>query len=185
MRYKKHKGKYFYEGKSLLSYCEEHNIPYDTVYSRLQKGLSIEGAIKNLPIYVDEPLSVFCKKNNVDKSAVLYRMKRYGMLKEEAVEDIKNKTKISVEECKERMKIYNRKRRGWSEEDALLPDNDFRKLSASKRGQIFVNGLNLKYVCEKLRLKYNSVFVWLKRHKNSTPQEYFEMKGINYDDVRL
>lgn len=40
------RNRYYYEGKTMLSYCKENNLPYRTIMRRIQKGWDIEEAIK-------------------------------------------------------------------------------------------------------------------------------------------
>ena len=77
------------------------------------------------------------------------------------------------------MLVRNRCRRGYTEEEAILDKDEFEKLSAQRNGIHKIGKYNLNYVCEKLGVKYNTVFSCCIRHKKMTPREYLESKGYD------
>ena len=89
------------------------------------------------------------------------------------------KQKMTPEEIKRRMRVRNRCRRGYTEQEASLSDDEFEKLSAQKNGVHMIGKYNIHYVCEKLGVKYNTVFIHCIKRQRMTPREYLESKGYD------
>lgn len=89
------------------------------------------------------------------------------------------KQKMTPDEIKRRVRVRNRCRRGYTFYEASLPDDEFEKLRAQRIGVHMIGRYNLCYVCEKLGVKYNTVFTYCVRRKKTTPREYLESKGYD------
>lgn len=87
--------------------------------------------------------------------------------------------KLTPEEIKRRVLVRNRCRRGYTIEEASLPDDEFEKLRAQRIGVHKIGKYNLCYVCNKLGIKYNTVLTYCVRDKKMTPREYLESKGFD------
>lgn len=89
------------------------------------------------------------------------------------------KQKMTPEEIRRRVRIRDRCRRGYTEEEASLPADEFEKLRAQRNGIHMIGKYNIHYVCEKLGVKYNTVLIQCIRRKKMTPREYLESKGYD------
>ena len=124
-----HKNKYFYDGKPLKEYCKEHNICYGTIVIRINKGLSLEEAIKK-PInqatknfYKGMSVRKYCKENNINYSTVGYRINM-----------------------------------GWSIEDAINTNKkEAYKIGQKKHKKYFYNGMSVIDYCKKKNIPYRTV----------------------------
>lgn len=118
----------------------------------------------------------WCKVNNRNYHNTRKRI--LSALRSNVVKKPK-KPKKTYEEFKIQRLIYNRIRRGYSKEEASLPDDEFEKLKTQRRGIHKIGKYNLNYVCEKLGVKYNTVLIICIRRKKMTPREYLESKGYD------
>lgn len=115
----------------------------------------------------------WCKTHNRKYSAV-----RYGILAALKQKRVK-KPKKTYEDIKAELLIRNRVRYGYSEEEALLGKDEFNKLRAQKVGSHKIGKYNLRYVCNKLGVNYNTVFIQCIKRQRMTPEEYLESKGYD------
>lgn len=108
-----------------------------------------------------------CKMHGISYQTLCYRMRVKKMTFDEA---------LNWKKTKKDYKTDNRRRArlkaGYTEEQANLSVEDFKHCKRK---------INLHYVCWVLGLKYNSVYVYLKRHPQKDIEEYLnEISNGNY-----
>lgn len=111
-----------------------------------------------------------------------YQTTRYRLLNVLGITVHKRGPKLTREETNRRVKIKLRIKKGWSEEEANLPDDEFRRLSALKKGKYKIGRYNLYYVCYKLNLKYDTIYHALTRHPECTAESYLKSLGYNLEE---
>lgn len=104
-----------------------------------------------------------------------YQRRKKGMSHEEALTTPKKqRVKRTKEEIAKRQRIRKRLAKGVPEELANLPKKDLIELGYLKDGtKIFLCGEPLKAFCEKRGLKYNSVYIFIKRHGIEKAEEKY------------
>ena len=115
------------------------------------------------------PLSEYCQENGVHYATILKRMKRKNLSADEAICFVKEKK--SKEEVLEKCRKRSRLNSGYSEEEASLPDTEFKKLASIKNSKRLIGKETLGNFCSERGLKYNTVFQFLKRNPDATPEE--------------
>lgn len=115
----------------------------------------------------------WCKRNNKKYNTIRYRI--YTALNVERV----RKPKKTYEQILLETRIRNRIRYGYTPEQAALSDEDFNRLRAMRYGAHKIGKFNLKYVCETLGVKYNTVFIQCIKRQRMDPREYLESKGYD------
>ena len=124
-------------------------------------------------------LAELCNDAGITCNTYYYRRKK-GMSHEEALE---RKKPIRTSEDIARQQLRRQRlARGVPEELVDLPKNELFELGYLKNGtKIFLNGEPLKDFCKKRGLKYNSVYVFIKRHGIEKAEEKY---GNDYNDKR-
>lgn len=89
------------------------------------------------------------------------------------------KPKKTYEKIKTQVRINNRIKLGYSQEEALLDKDEFNKVSATRYGTYKIGKYNLMYVCKQLGVNYNTVYIMCIKRKRMTPREYLESKGYD------
>lgn len=81
-------GKFFYRGenKTLLEWCTELGLPYDTMRDRIvNKGMSVEDAFET-PLSTEKPsFTKLCKEHGKNPVTVISRMTKFGWSLEDAL----------------------------------------------------------------------------------------------------
>lgn len=111
-----------------------------------------------------------------------YQTTRYRVLSALEIVIHRRGPKLTREETNRRMKVRLRIKQGWSVEEANLPDDEFRRLSALKKGKYKIGRYNLYYVCSRLNLKYDTIYHVLMRHPEYTAESYLESLGYNLEE---
>ncbi len=74
-------GKFLYKGeeKTLLKWCTELSLPYDSMRERIvNKGMSVEDAFET-PLATDKPsFTQLCKEHGKNPATVISRMRKFG-----------------------------------------------------------------------------------------------------------
>ena len=116
-------------------------------------------------------LEELCNDAGITCNTYYYRRKK-GMSHEEALES--KKPRRTVEDIARQQRRRQRLARGVPEELVDLPKNDLFELGYLKNGtKIFLHGEPLKDFCKKRGLKYNSVYVFIKRHGIEKAEEKY------------
>ena len=116
-------------------------------------------------------LADLCAEAGISTTAYYYRRKK-GKSHEEALEHKRQKRK--EEDIAKRQRRLKRLERGVPEELLDLTKQELTKLGYLKdRTKIFIFGENLKDFCKRRGLKYNSVYVFIKRHGIEKAEEYY------------
>ena len=116
-------------------------------------------------------LAELCNDAGITCNTYYYRRKK-GMSHEEALE---RKKPIRTSEDIARQQLRRQRlARGVPEELVDLPKNELFKLGYLKNGtKIFLHGEPIKDFCKKRGLKYNSVYVFIKRHGIEKAEEKY------------
>jgi len=160
---------------SLAEACEYHNMNYDTVFARIQKGMTVEDAfnvpvrLNNTPITVNgetyNSIKEACKDLNMNYGTVLARIQR-GMTVEGAfnVPVRLNNTPITVnvngktynslaEACKDLKMNYDtvfaRIQKGMTVEDAFNAPIGSKNISVTVNGKTYNS---IKKACKDLNM---------------------------------
>lgn len=104
----------------------------------------------------------------------------HGVLKHTRVK----RPKKTYEEIRDEARIRDRLRKGYPKEIAMLSKEEFDKIRSQKTGVHFIGKYNLRYVCKKLGLKYNTVFQYCIIRKKITPEEYLTAKGYDLSQFK-
>ena len=124
-------------------------------------------------------LAELCNEAGITCTTYYYR-RRKGKTHEEALES--KKPIRTVEDIARQQRRRQRLARGVPEELVDLPKNELFELGYLKNGtKIFLHGEPLKDFCKKRGLKYNSVYVFIKRHGIEKAEEKY---GNDYNDKR-
>lgn len=116
-------------------------------------------------------LAELCNNAGITCNTYYYR-RRKGMSHEEALEC--KKRKRTSEDIAKQQRRRQRLARGVPEELVDLPKKELVKLGYLKDGtKIFLNGESIKDFCEKRGLKYNSVYVFIKRNGIEKAEEKY------------
>ena len=116
-------------------------------------------------------IAELCNDAGITYNTYYYR-RRKGMSHEEALE-CKKKKRTSKDIAKQQRR-RQRLARGVPEELVDLPKNELFELGYLKNGtKIFLHGEPLKDFCKKRGLKYNSVYVFIKRHGIEKAEEKY------------
>ena len=116
-------------------------------------------------------LAELCNDAGITCNTYYYR-RRKGMSHEEALEG--KKMKRTSEDIAKQQRRRQRLARGVPEELVDLPKKELVKLGYLKDGtKIFLHGEPIKDVCEKRGLKYNSVYVFIKRNGIEKAEEKY------------
>lgn len=116
-------------------------------------------------------LAELCNEAGITCNTYYYRRKK-GMSHEEALEY--KRPKQTAEDIVKQQRIRQRLARGVPEELVDLPKNELFELGYLKNGtKIFLHGEPLKDFCKKRGLKYNSVYVFIKRHGIEKAEEKY------------
>ena len=116
-------------------------------------------------------LAELCNDAGITCNTYYYR-RRKGMSHEEALE--RKKKKRTSEDIAKQQRRRQRLARGVPEELVDLPKNELFKLGYLKNGtKIFLHGEPIKDFCKKRGLKYNSVYVFIKRHGIEKAEEKY------------
>ena len=116
-------------------------------------------------------LAELCNDAGITCNTYYYR-RRKGMSHEEALEC--KKRKRTPEDIAKQQRRRQRLARGVPKELVDLPKKELIKLGYLKNGtKIFLNGEPLNDFCKKRGLKYNSVYVFIKRHGIEKAEEKY------------
>ena len=116
-------------------------------------------------------LAELCNDAGITCNTYYYRRKK-GMSHEEALE--RKKPIRTSEDIAKQQRRRQRLARGVPEELVDLPKNELFKLGYLKNGtKIFLHGEPIKDFCKKRGLKYNSVYVFIKRHGIEKAEEKY------------
>ena len=116
-------------------------------------------------------LEELCNEAGITCNTYYYR-RRKGMTHEEALEG--KKQKRTSEDIVKQQRIRQRLLRGVPKELADLPKRKLIELGYLKDGtKIFLHGEPIKDFCKKRGLKYNSVYVFIKRHGIEKAEEKY------------
>ena len=116
-------------------------------------------------------LAELCNNAGITCNTYYYR-RRKGKTHEEALESKKHKR--TSEDIAKQQRRRQRLARGVPEELVELPKKELVKLGYLKDGtKIFLHGEPLNDFCEKRGLKYNSVYVFIKRHGIEKAEEKY------------
>lgn len=119
-------------------------------------------------------LDELCAEAGITRTSYYYR-RRKGMSHEEALTTPKKqRTRQSDEERIAKQRIRQRLKRGVPKEFANLSKEELIDMGYLKyQLKIFLFGEPLKDFCEKRGLKYNSVYVFIKRHGIEKAEEKY------------
>lgn len=117
----------------------------------------------------------------MNPSLAYYRTRVLGMSEKEALEAPVRCRKRTPEETREHARIRRYMRLGLTEEQAKLTREDLVRLGLLKpRGysekQYKIGGETLSDFCRRLKLKYNSVFVYYKRNGAERTKEHYDRR---------
>ena len=116
-------------------------------------------------------LEELCNDAGITCNTYYYR-RRKGKTHEEALEG--KKRKRTSEDIAKQQRRRQRLARGVPEALVDLPKKELVKLGYLKNGtKIFLHGEPLNDFCEKRGLKYNSVYVFIKRHGIEKAEEKY------------
>ena len=116
-------------------------------------------------------LDELCAEAGITCSTYYHRRKK-GMSHEEALEY--KRQKRTAEDIVKQQRIRQRLARGVPEELVELPKKELIKLGYFKdRTKFFLHGEPIKDFCKKRGLKYNSVYVFIKRHGIEKAEEKY------------
>lgn len=121
-------------------------------------------------------LAELCNDAGITCNTYYYR-RRKGKTHEEALES--KKPKRTAEDIVMQKRRLQRLSRGVPKELVDLPKKELIKLGYLKDGtKIFLHGEQLNYFCEKRALKYNSVYVFIKRHGIEKAEEKYGIEIV-------